>query len=247
MVPAIITRRLEGETPEAFIARQDTCRNEANRLGFAGPEKFGSNLFDEDTFEEQVMAKLNQWPVIMVYDFADLADTRDELAERLRAIQAAGSTVISIREFLDPSNPEVPTLIDLRGTDAASMAHVDAFKVWMGLGATEVSDVALAEETIAEMQRLNAENLRLIRDIDALMQSERERKAPEASTEPEPKAAPDWTPEQETLVREWVALKGAYLPAELGKELGIHWAKAKSWIKYAAANPVTAKAEQIPS
>ena len=50
MIPAIIVRRIAGETPEQFTARRDACRNESARQGFSTPESFGANIFDEDTF-----------------------------------------------------------------------------------------------------------------------------------------------------------------------------------------------------
>ncbi len=94
------------------------------RLGFHAPEKFGANLFDE-TNCDAVLDNLTRWPVIMVYEFADLADTRDELAAMLIAIQEAGSAVISVSQK-----------IDLRGLDEKQQAVKDAFAIWCALAGT---------------------------------------------------------------------------------------------------------------
>lgn len=127
MIPAILTRRLENEIDEDFHARQDACRNEANRLGLPAPEKFGSNLFDEDTFESGILSQLDRWKVLLVFDFGDLADSRDDLADRLDLLGAAGVAVISVADR-----------IDLRGLDEGNRAAIKAFKAWRALPRSEV-------------------------------------------------------------------------------------------------------------
>jgi hypothetical protein len=130
MIPAILTRRLENEIDEDFRARQDACRNEANRLGLNAPDKWGSNLFDEDTFESGILRQLDRWKVLIVFDFGDLADSRDDLADRLTMLDAAGVSVISVADK-----------IDLRGLDAENQAALKAFKAWRGLPATSFAPV----------------------------------------------------------------------------------------------------------
>ena len=144
--PAIVLRRYEDEPEESFQGRKDQCRNAAMAAGFPGPEKFEGNIFDESTLDAEVFAHLADFPAVFAYEAEDLADTRDQLADRINAIEAAGSKLLLVHEG-----------IDLRGGSEASEAARKAFAVWLGLpgsdGAATEEEEESEEDTAVEVKR----------------------------------------------------------------------------------------------
>jgi len=130
--PALIVRPIEDESLESFQGRKDQCRNASAQAGFGSPQKFEGNIFDETNLESEVFAKLGQWPSVIAYEAADIADDRDQFADRVNAIREAGSHLILVREG-----------IDLRGGDDTKDGMKRAFDVWLELpGAGEVEEEA---------------------------------------------------------------------------------------------------------
>jgi hypothetical protein len=138
--PAIVLRRLEDEDETAFQHRKDRCRNVSNSKGFGSPQQFEGNIFDENSLEPEVMQKLADWPCVIVHDAGDLADSRDEFAARLDALEAAGTKLIIVAQD-----------IDLRGGPVESETAIKVMEVWRSLDGSEATGTEEDEEEEEEL------------------------------------------------------------------------------------------------
>lgn len=142
--PAIVLRRYEDESDESFQSRKDQCRNAVNLAGFPGPETFEGNIYDETTVLTEVVGKLDQFPAIFAFESGDLADSRDDFATWLEAIEQAGSKLVLVAHGG----------IDLRGGTPESDASIRAFAAWRNLAASsETGEEEEDDTTTTELKR----------------------------------------------------------------------------------------------